>query len=41
MAPLPGSPERSGPDGFQPMQVMVVVVLIAVAAAVGSAGARR
>ncbi|WP_131100263.1 hypothetical protein [Streptomonospora litoralis] len=39
--PLIEGQERSGPDGFAPMQIMVIVVLIAASAAVGASGARR
>ncbi|MFC3994736.1 hypothetical protein ACFOVU_02340 [Nocardiopsis sediminis] len=39
--PLPDLRERSSLDGFNPLQIMVFVVLIAVAAAVGASRARR
>jgi hypothetical protein len=40
-APLVEPAERAGLDGFTPLQIMVFVVMIAVAAVVGASGARR
>ncbi|WP_156001641.1 hypothetical protein [Streptomonospora sp. PA3] len=40
-APLIESTQRDGPDGFEPLQIMVIAVLIAVAAGVGASSARR